>query len=151
MVSYMAHRSRDLIITYLHHPTETNRIISSEVHWEVHWWTMVLHRAAILQQCFAQVIFLRRKLLSSKDSLQITIFLLIFEGRVSHEVFSCFLSCIKQHFLLSFRLYLGDIWSCYQGPQLSKLGFRGGVRIINPLLIKLYIRLIYPNLEVLIN
>ena len=51
------------------------------------------------------------------------VFLLILRGgfpmRIS-LIFSVALSSI-----LSFRLYLGDLWSCYHGPQLSKLGFRG--------------------------
>ena len=54
-------------------------------------------------------------------------------------------------FLLSSRLYLGDLWSCYHSPQLSKLGFRGGVRIINPPLTILSIILYFPNLGTLIH
>ena len=46
---------------------------------------------------------------------------------------------------------MGDLWPCFQGPQLSKLGFRGGVRIINPPLTILSIRSILPNLETLIK
>ena len=97
---------------------------------------MLLHRAAILQQCFSQVIFLMMNLLSSKDSLQIAIFLLILRGGVPMRFSPLSLVVLSNIFLLSSRLYLGDLWSCYQGPQLSKLGFRGGVRIINPPLVK---------------
>ena len=80
------------------------------------------------------------------------VFLLVLRGgEHSHEVFPCFLGCIKQHFLLYFLLYLGNLWSCYQGPQFSKLGFRGGVRIINPPLTILSIRLYLPNLGTLIK
>ena len=43
--------------------------------------------------------------------------------------------------IMSFRLYMGDLWPCFQGPKFSKLGFRGGVRIINPPLTILSIRL----------
>ena len=53
--------------------------------------------------------------------------------------------------IMSFRLYMGDLWPCFQGPQLSNLGFRGGVSIYNPPLTKLSIRLFYPNLGVLFN
>ena len=41
---------------------------------------------------------------------------------------------------------MGDLWPCFQGPQLYKLGFRGGVRIYNPPLTKLSIRLFYPRI-----
>ena len=48
-----------------------------------------------------------------------------------------YLVVLSNIFLLLYsRLYLGDLWSCYEGPQLSKLGFIGGVRIINPPLVK---------------
>ena len=46
---------------------------------------------------------------------------------------------------------MGDLWSCYQGPQFSKLGFRGGVRIINPPLVKCLLDQLFPKLETLIN
>ena len=61
------------------------------------------------------------------------------------------ISSVVLRIILSFRLYLGDLWSCYQGPQLSKLGFKGGVRIYNPPVTKLSIRLSYPNLGALCN
>ena len=73
----------------------------------LHRWTMLLHRATILQQCFAQVIFLRRKLLSSKDSLHFPISA-YFEGGFSHEGFPYFLGCIKQHYV-----FLDYYWVTY--------------------------------------
>ena len=81
----------------------------------------------------------------------IFLFYAYFEGGVSHEVFPCFLGCIKQHFLLYFRLYLGDLWSYYQDPLFSNLRFNGSARIISPPLTILSIRLIFPNLGTLIN
>ena len=76
-------------------------------------------------------------------------FLLILRGgfpmRFSH------ISSIVLSSILSFILYMGDLWPCFQGPHLSKLGFKGGVRIYNPPLTKLSIRLFYPNLGVLFN
>ena len=46
---------------------------------------------------------------------------------------------------------MGELCPCFQGPQFSKLGFKGGVRIYNPPLTKLSIRLFSPNLGVLSN
>ena len=46
-----------------------------------------------------------------------------FEGGFSHEVFPYYLSLLSD--ILYLRLYMGDLWPCFQGPQMSKLGFRG--------------------------
>ena len=71
---------------------------------------MLLHRDAILQQRFAQVIFLRRKLLSSKDSLRISIFLLIFERGVFTMRFSPVSSVVSSNI---FYYLLDCIWVTY--------------------------------------
>ena len=68
------------------------------------------------------------------------------EGGFSDEAFP--ISLIVLRSIIYFILYLGDLWSCYQGPQLSKLGFRGGVSIYNIPLSKLFIRLYLPKLGV---
>ena len=116
MINYMAHRSKDLIIPYLYHLAKTNRFISLEVHWEVHWWTMLLHRARIFcSGFFSQVFFLRRKLLSCKDSLQFSISGFFCGGFPMR--FSPISSIVLRNIFYSlFRLYLGDLWSCYKGP-----------------------------------
>ena len=61
------------------------------------------------------------------------------------------ISLVELRIILFFRLYMGDLWPCFQGPHLSKLGFRGGVRIYNLPLTIMFIRLFYPNLGVLFN
>ena len=83
--------------------------------------TRILHYYCILQQNILQVF---------------NLYFLIptyLEGRFS-PIYLVVLSRI-----LSSRLYMGDLWPCFQGPPLSKLGFRGGVRIYNPPLTKLSI------------
>ena len=44
---------------------------------------------------------------------------------------------------------MGDFSPHFQGPEFSKLGFKEGIRIYNPPLYKLYIRLYFPNLGVI--
>ena len=41
--------------------------------------------------------------------------------------------------ILSSILYMGELFPYFQGPQFSKLGFMGGVRIYNPPLTRLSI------------
>ena len=64
--------------------------------------------------------------------------------------FSPILGLLRSIFF-SFILNMGECFPCFLVPQLSKLGFRGGVRIYNPPLTKLSIRLFYPNLGFLFN
>ena len=71
------------------------------------------------------------------------------EGLFSHEVFP--VSSIALSNIIYFRLYLGDLWSCYEGPHFSQLGFRGSVSIFNPPLTIMSIRLYFPNLGTLIH
>ena len=47
----------------------------------------------------------------------------------------------------SFRLYMGDFCPCCQGPQLSKLGFRGMLEFIILPCPNCSMRLYLPNLE----
>ena len=138
MIRYLTHRRRILIIIYLYHLEETHRFISLERHWEVHMHsfrmllhrrTMLLHRVSNLHQCFWQVIFRRRKLISYKYNLYFPISYLFWGVGFSHEVFPSFLGLLRNIFL-SFRLYMGDLWPYCQGPQLSKLGFGGGLLVL---------------------
>ena len=77
----------------------------------LHKWTILVHRDAILQQCFAQVIFLRRKLLSSKDSFHFPISS-YFEGGEGFPMRFSPISLVVLSNIISFRFYLGDLWPC---------------------------------------
>ena len=56
-----------------------------------------------------------RSLLGIKALFSVPIFRGVFPRGFPTSFLLCLLDCI-----------LGDLWSCYQGPQFSKLGFMGG-------------------------
>ena len=72
--------------------------------------TILLHIDSNLQKCFVQVIFLRRKLLSSKDILHFYISA-YFEGGEVPMRFSP-ISLVVLSSIMSFRFYMGDLWPC---------------------------------------